>query len=75
MREEVDVRNERSREECRRLRELARRTLEAYRSLNQAAAAAAFVGNREPDGERLSRAGELLEGVIAEINGHPHPDG
>jgi hypothetical protein len=69
-RKELDVKNERMRKEGLRLRELARRTLEAYRKLNEAAADAAFVGNRELNGESVSRAGQLLEGVIAEINGH-----
>lgn len=56
-------------EEKVRLRELARRTLEAYRKLNSAAADASFTRNRELDREPLNSAGELLEGVIAEIKG------
>lgn len=52
-----------------RLRELACRTLEAYRNLNTVAAEASLLGNDKPDGEGLTRAGELLEVVIAEIKG------
>jgi hypothetical protein len=50
-----------------RLRDLARRTLEAYRSLNAAAARAAFSRNAGSNGDGLVQAGELLEAVIAEI--------
>ncbi|MEE9132546.1 MAG: hypothetical protein V3U13_03210 [Gemmatimonadota bacterium] len=52
-----------------RLRELACRTLEAYRNLNTVAAEASLLGNDKPDGEGLTRASELLEVVIAEIKG------
>ena len=57
-----------------RLRELARQTLEAYRSLNEAAAEAAFSRNGSVNGASVDRASELLEEVIAGIkqtgNGH-----
>jgi len=52
-----------------RLRELARQTLEAYRSLNSVAAEASLLGHKTPNGEGLARAGELLESVITEIKG------
>jgi hypothetical protein len=52
-----------------RLRELACRTLEAYRNLNTVAAEASLLGSDKPNGEGLTRAGELLEVVIAEIKG------
>jgi hypothetical protein len=52
-----------------RLRELARRTLEAYRQLNSAAAAFSFENNKRPSNDNLTRAGELLEAVVAEIKG------
>jgi hypothetical protein len=52
-----------------RLRELAGRTLEAYRRLNTAAAAAAYSDNGRQRGEEVSRAGELLEKVVAELKG------
>lgn len=52
-----------------RLRELAGRTLEAYRRLNTAAAEAAYSKNGDLKGEELSRAGELLEKVVAELKG------
>ncbi|NIW35855.1 MAG: hypothetical protein GWN32_04760 [Gemmatimonadetes bacterium] len=65
----------RMRQEGQRLRELARRTLEAYRNLNAAAADAAFVRSGKLNGESISRAGKLLEDVIAEIKGHGNGDG
>ncbi|MGD2154856.1 MAG: hypothetical protein PVG79_16445 [Gemmatimonadales bacterium] len=59
---------DKSKAEQKRLRELARQTLEAYRELNAAAAESAFVrGN--PNGESMVRAGELLESVLAELRG------
>lgn len=51
------------------LRELASRTLEAYRTLNSAAAEASYVGSAKPPGNSLARASELLEGVVTEIKG------
>ena len=55
--------------ERRRLRELARQTLEAYRELNAAAAESAFSRGDGPNGENMTRAGELLESVVAELRG------
>jgi len=55
--------------EWKRLRELARQTLAAYRELNAAAAEAAFVRSKSPNGESMVRAGDLLEAVIAELRG------
>lgn len=52
-----------------RLRELASRTLEAYRNLNAVAASAAYAQDGTPDTSGLVRAGELLEEVIAELRG------
>ncbi len=52
-----------------RLRELACQTLEAYRSINSAAAAASFTHPDSGNGEGLTRAGELLEAVVTEIKG------
>ncbi len=52
-----------------RLRELARKTLEAYRKLNSAAADASFARERQLNREPLKSASELLEGVVAEIKG------
>ncbi len=51
------------------LRELASRTLEAYRRLNAVAANAAYAKDGKPDTSGLSQAGELLEEVIAELRG------
>lgn len=51
------------------LRELASRTLEAYRTLNMAAAEASYVGSAKPTGGSLARASELLESVVTEIKG------
>jgi len=59
---------EKSKAEQKRLRELARQTLEAYRELNAAAAESAFVRS-DPNGESMIRAGELLESVLAELRG------
>ncbi|UCC74562.1 MAG: hypothetical protein JSV86_08440 [Gemmatimonadota bacterium] len=61
--------NERAKAEQKRLRELARRTLEAFRELNAAAAESAFVRSKGPNGESMVRAGDLLEAVIAELRG------
>lgn len=58
-----------SKAEQKRLRELARQTLEAYRELNAAAAESAFVRSDGPNGESMARAGELLESVLAELRG------
>ncbi|UCF20371.1 MAG: hypothetical protein JSU87_02905 [Gemmatimonadota bacterium] len=52
-----------------RIRELAQRTLEAYRKLNSAAAEAAFSRSRKNEAEDLTRAGELLEAVVADLKG------
>ncbi|NIN72304.1 MAG: hypothetical protein GTO46_10395 [Gemmatimonadetes bacterium] len=60
---------QKSKAEQKRLRELARQTLEAYRELNAAAAETAFVRSNGPNGESMARAGELLESVIAELRG------
>jgi hypothetical protein len=60
---------EKSKAEQKRLRELARQTLEAYRELNAAAAESAFVRSDGPNGESMVRAGELLESVLAELRG------
>ena len=52
------------------LRDLAARTLEAYRTLNTAAAEASHVGgSSKPNGNSLGRATELLEAVVTEIKG------
>lgn len=56
-----------------RLRDLARQTLEAYRSLNTVAAEASFGRNGGAKSEGLSRAGELLESVVSEIKGTSKP--
>jgi hypothetical protein len=61
------VSDKRSVEEKQRLRELAARTLEAYRNLNSAAARAVYTGNGPAGGEGLKRAGDLLESVLAEM--------
>lgn len=58
-----------SKAEQKRLRELARQTLEAYRELNAAAAESAFVRSGGPNGESMVRACELLEAVLAELRG------
>jgi hypothetical protein len=60
---------EKRKAEQKRLRELARQTLEAYRELNAAAAESAFVRSGGPSGESMVRAGELLESVLAELRG------
>ncbi len=52
-----------------RIRELAQRTLEAYRKLNSAAAEASFSRSRKTEAEDLTRAGELLEAVVADLKG------
>ena len=52
-----------------RFRELAERTLEAYRKLNSAAAEASFPRGRQVKGEELTRASELLESVVAALKG------
>jgi hypothetical protein len=59
----------RSLSEKARLRELARRTLEAYRKLNSAAAQASFARNPAPNGDPLADVSEVLEGVLADIRG------
>lgn len=56
-----------------RLRDLARQTLEAYRSLNTVAAEASFGRNGGAKNEGLTRAGELLESVVSEIKGASKP--
>lgn len=53
-----------------RLRELARQTLAAFRELNAAAAEASFIRAKGPNGESMVRAGDLLEAVLAEIRGN-----
>lgn len=58
-------------EEKIRLRELASRTLEAYRSLNSAAAEASTARGESRRGDGLARAGELLESVVTQIKGTP----
>lgn len=58
-----------------RLRELARQTLAAFRELNAAAAEASFMGNQGPNGESMVRAGDLLEAVLAEIRGNTEGSG
>jgi hypothetical protein len=63
------MKGEKRKAEQKRLRELARRTLEAFRELNAAAADMAFVRSTGPKGENMTRAGDLLEAVIAEIRG------
>lgn len=55
------------RESGTRLRELASRTLEAYRSLNEAAARSAANGNDASDA--VARAGEVLEEVLGTLQG------
>lgn len=59
-------------EEKIRLRELASQTLEAYRSLNSAAAEASTAhGESRRGGDGLARASELLESVVTQIKGGP----
>lgn len=57
-----------SREERAHLRELAIKTLEAYRNLNAVAANAAYAGGAG-NGDGLARASELLESVLSELKG------
>ena len=61
--------NEKEKAERKRLRDLARKTLEAYRELNAAAAEASLIGKKGPNGDSMVRAGDILEGVLAEIRG------
>jgi hypothetical protein len=49
------------------VRDLAGRTLEAYRELNTVAAEAAYRDNGKASSESLARASELLEGVLSVI--------
>lgn len=49
------------------LRELAGRTLDAYRELNSAAAEAAYQESDKAHKESLARASELLEAVLASL--------
>jgi hypothetical protein len=49
------------------LRDLAGRTLEAYRELNSAAADAAYGDASKVGGENLARAGEILESVLSSL--------
>lgn len=53
-------------EEQERLRELARRTLEAFRELNRAAAAASLL-NGDQEGAELARASKLLDEILADL--------
>ena len=65
---------ERSNEEREReLRELASRTLEAYRSLNEAAARSA--AKRPPPSEPIARAGKVLQEVLGVIEREPGRSG
>lgn len=50
-----------------RLRELASRTLEAYRKLNEAAAQSAASG--DPTEDAVSHAGEVLQDVLGTLRG------
>lgn len=52
-----------------RLRELASQTLEAYRSLNEAAARSA--AKRQPPKEPITRAGKVLQEVLGAIEREP----
>lgn len=57
----------RTKDDQTRLRDLAGRTLEAYRELNSAAAEAAYRDDGKLGGENLARAGEILESVLSSL--------
>ena len=57
----------RTKDDQTRLRDLAGRTLEAYRELNSAAAEAAYRDAGKIGGESLARAGEILESVLSSL--------
>ena len=69
--EMTTVEDKLQREKQQRLRALAGQTLEAYRALNEAAADASLPERARRNGDDLSKAGDLLEAVLAELKEMP----